>query len=156
MNEACEDILTEWRSNGLAACLEGQDIFLPFHPAGRVVTWAYDDEPDLIKTTMDRVDWAVAKAMDISVQMLHAKRRGNDVAIPRFLAMYLISEYCPNRSLPEIGRHFHMDHTSIMHGIRRAKEMLEDDPDFHAAHEKAQQVLVGLTPLESTLSEWEK
>lgn len=145
MNEACEAILTEWRGGGLANCLAGKDVFLPCaSPIGRVVKWTYPDEPDLIKTTMNSVDWATAKSIGIPVQQLHINRRGKEFARPRWLAMYLISEFCPNRSLPEIGRHFHRDHTTIIHGIRKAKALLAEDPDFAAAHTKARQILMGM------------
>ena len=151
MNETLQAIRDEWLGGGLAACLADQDVFLPSVSAGRVVQWSYTDEPDLIKTTMDKVDWSVAKSAGISVQKLHSRRRSSDVTIPRFLAMYLMSVHCPNRSLVEIGRHFHtasegdaMDHTSIMHGIKRAAELLVKDPDFAAAHERAVVILEGL------------
>ncbi len=152
MNEACEAILAEWRGGGLERCLAGKDVFLPCAaPLGRVVAWRHEDEPDLMKTTMDQVDWAAAQAWGISVQKLHSRRRSSDVTIPRFLAMHLMSVHCPNRSLVEIGRHFHtasegdgMDHTSIMHGIKRATKLLIEDPDFAAAHERAVVILEGM------------
>ncbi len=145
MNETCEAILAEWRHGGLAQCLAGHDPFLSNPtPPGRIVKWAYLDEPDLIKTTMLGIDWAVAKTMEITVQRLHANRRGKEFTRPRWLAMYLISEFCPNRSLPEIGRHFHRDHTTIMHGIKQAKALLAGDPDFAAAHEQALHILLGM------------
>ena len=144
MNEACEAILAEWRGGGLAACLKGQDVFLPGVSAGRVVRWSYADEPDLMQTTMNKAVWAVAKAWGISVQSLHSKRRSRDVTIPRFLVMYLMSRYCSHRSLVEIGRFFGMDHTTIMHGIKRATKLLIEDPDFAAAHERAVVILEGM------------
>lgn len=143
MNKVCEDILARWRDSGLAACLAGQDVFPPSHWANRVATWLDDKKP--IKRTMDQVDWAVSLSMDLSIQKLHFKRRSNDVVIPRFLAMYLMSIFCPDRSLVEIAKHFAMvDHTSIMNGIRRAKALIEEDPDFRAAHERARQILAGM------------
>ena len=141
MNETLEAILAEWNHDGLAACLAGRDVFLPSVSSGRVVRWSFEDEPDLMKTTMNKVDWVVAKAWGISVQALHANRRGKDVAIPRFLAMYVMSRYCSHRSLKEIGRFFNMDHTTIMHGIKRARQLLAEDPDFAAAHKRAVQIL---------------
>ncbi len=143
MNEACEDILAKWRDSGLAACLAGQDVFPPSCWANRVVTWFDDD--DMTKRTMDQVDWAVSQSMDLSIQKLHYRRRSNDVVIPRFLAMYLMSIFCPDRSLVEIAKHFSMkDHTSIRNGISRATALIKEDPDFRAAHEKARRILVGL------------
>ena len=145
MNETLEAIREEWRGGGLERCLSGTDTFLPcLVPPRRVVRWDYEDEPDLYKTTMDGVDWAVARAMDVSVLSLHAKRRSKSITIPRFLSMYLISEHCPLRSLPDIGNHFRMDHTSVMYGIKRAKELIADDPDFSAAHKRAESILMGL------------
>ena len=110
MNETLEAIRAEWCNGGLAACLADQDVFLPSVSSGRVVKWSYEDEPDLMKTTMNKVDWAVAKAWGMSVQSLHSNRRSRAVAIPRFLAMYLMARYCSHRSLKEIGRFFSMAH----------------------------------------------
>ena len=147
MNEASQIILDEWRHGGLVACLAGADVFLPCPaPPGRVVPWNYEDEPDIFKTTMDMVDWAVAKTMGLSVQKLHAKRQSRDVTVPRFLAMLLISEHCPDRNLLKIGQHFHMDHTSIMYGIGRAKTMLAEDPEFNTVHGQARRILMGMQP----------
>ena len=144
MNETLEAIRAEWRNGGLASCIAGHDVFLPDVSSGRVVKWSYADEPDLMQTTMDKVDWAVAQAWGISVQTLHSNRRSRSVAIPRFLAMYLMARYCSHRSLMEIGRFFGMDHTSIMHGNKRAAELLIEDPDFAAAHEQAVLILEGM------------
>ena len=145
MNESCQAILDEWRNGGLDACLAGKDVFLPCPvPPGLVVRWNYEDQPDLMQTTMNKAVWAVAKAWGISVQSLHSKRRSRDVTIPRFLVMYLMSRYCSHRSLVEIGRFFGMDHTTIMHGIKRATKLLIEDPDFAAAHERAVVILEGM------------
>ncbi len=145
MTENLQAIRDEWRNGGLAACLAGQDVFLPSVPTGRVVKWSFEDEPDLMQTTMNWVDWAVAKSWGISIQTLHANRRGKDVAVPRFMAMYLMSRFCSHRSLQEIGVHFgKADHTTVMHAIKRAKQLLAEDPDFAATHERAVLILEGM------------
>ncbi len=47
MNEACEQILTDWRHGGLARCLAGEDApAFPSHTPARIVTW---DQPREIR-----------------------------------------------------------------------------------------------------------
>lgn len=48
---------------------------------------------------------------------LHSKTRVRRVARPRQVVMYLAHTY-GNASLPEIGRHFGKDHTTVLHACR--------------------------------------
>lgn len=64
--------------------------------------------------------------------VLGASRAANSVR-PRFAAIWLIREKLSERTLTEIGRKFNRDHTSIMHAVTRAGEMLDRDQDFKAA-----------------------
>lgn len=149
MNETLEAIRTEWLTTGLQACLAGTDVYSMYDRAkpDRVTRWHNLDEPDeSSKTcTMAYVDWAVARALDVSVQSLHLNRRTKQIAQPRQLAMYLMSKHCETRTLVEIGRHFNgKDHTTVIYAIRRMKELLATDPDWLAAHDRAQDILAGM------------
>ena len=48
------------------------------------------------------------------------------VARPRQIAMYLAKQLT-SRSLPEIGRKFDRDHTTVMHAVRKVEELILED-----------------------------
>lgn len=65
----------------------------------------------------------------ISLDELRGPRGIRNIAHTRFAVMKVARER--GKSLPQIGRILgHRDHTSIMHGIRRAVELEAADPDF--------------------------
>lgn len=65
-----------------------------------------------------------------SVTELRADRRSRSVAYPRFAAMWAARELT-EYSLPQIGRALGgRDHTTIIHGLRRADELRRTDPAF--------------------------
>ena len=39
-----------------------------------------------------------------------------------------LAKQLTNRSLPEIGRRFGRDHTTVMHAVRRIEELKDTDP----------------------------
>ena len=53
-------------------------------------------------------------------------RRARTVARPRQIAMYLAKQLT-SRSLPEIGRKFDRDHTTVMHAVRKVEELILED-----------------------------
>jgi chromosomal replication initiator protein len=57
--------------------------------------------------------------------------RIHDMLRPRFAAMYLSREVT-GTSMPFIGRLFLRDHTTVLHGIRRARDAMDRDPSFAA------------------------
>lgn len=82
------------------------------------------------RVTITDVRRAVAERFTVSETDLVSARRLNGVSHPRQLAFLLARELTP-RSLPEIGRMFgNRDHTTVMHGIRRASERVATDPDW--------------------------
>lgn len=71
-----------------------------------------------------RILSAVADASGVSEIHLLSRRRARGLARPRHIAIYLACERTAF-SLPEIGRFFDRDHTSVMHGRRIVAEALE-------------------------------
>lgn len=71
----------------------------------------------------------VAKLSKMTVQHLLGPRRGSKYVIPRQVAMLLIRECRPNLSLPQIARVFKRDHTTVIHGIRRARGHILEEPE---------------------------
>ena len=78
------------------------------------------------KTTINEIQKKVAEYFNISVKELQSSRRARTVARPRQIAMYLAKQLT-SRSLPEIGRKFDRDHTTVMHAVRKVEELVVED-----------------------------
>ena len=143
MNETLEAIRAEWRGGGLERCLAGQDHgpTYAFDSRGKLREW---HARFTVLVTMRDVERAVSQVTGVGTEMLHSPRRSKISTRPRQLAMYLMREFCLARSLPEIGRFFGRDHTTVMHAAERAKELLDQDPEFFAAHARARHILMGM------------
>ena len=81
------------------------------------------------KTTIDEIQKKVAEHFNISVKELQSSRRARTVARPRQVAMYLAKQLT-SRSLPEIGRKFDRDHTTVMHAVRKIEELIIEDSNL--------------------------
>lgn len=80
--------------------------------------------------SIDNIQRVVAEYYKIKVSDLHSKRRSRSVARPRQVAMYLAKDLT-NHSLPEIGDAFGgRDHTTVLHAVRKIKELLETSADI--------------------------
>jgi chromosomal replication initiation ATPase DnaA len=64
--------------------------------------------------------------------------RQRKYVMPRWLAMSLAREL-GRKSLPQIGRAFNRDHTTVIHAIRRLKALADNDRDLDMTRE----ILVG-------------
>lgn len=78
------------------------------------------------RTTIDEIQKKVAEHFNISVKEMQSSRRARTVARPRQIAMYLAKQLT-SRSLPEIGRKFDRDHTTVMHAVRKVEELIIED-----------------------------
>lgn len=78
------------------------------------------------KTTIDEIQKKVAEYFNISVKEMQSSRRARNVARPRQIAMYLAKQLT-SRSLPEIGRKFDRDHTTVMHAVRKVEDLIDED-----------------------------
>lgn len=78
------------------------------------------------RTTIDEIQKKVAEHFNISVKEMQSSRRARTVARPRQIAMYL-AKLLTLRSLPEIGRKFDRDHTTVMHAVRKVEELVKED-----------------------------
>ena len=78
------------------------------------------------RTTIDEIQKKVAEYFNISVKEMQSSRRARTVARPRQIAMYLAKQLT-SRSLPEIGRKFDRDHTTVMHAVRKVEELIMED-----------------------------
>ena len=85
---------------------------------------------------------AVLAAWDISDFDLFSDGRTKAVSFARFACYWLLSERL-RYSRSKIGRTLRRDHTSVISGIRRAREFYEHDADWRAKFDAAVAALDG-------------
>ncbi len=73
----------------------------------------------------------VGKHFNVRMEDFSAKRKTQSIAWPRQIAMYLATELT-DLSLPEIGREFNRDHSTVLHARDLIKEKINADPFFTA------------------------
>ena len=79
------------------------------------------------KVTVEEIQRKVSEHYNIRLSDLIGPRRVRTIARPRQVAMYLAKQLTV-RSLPEIGRRFGgRDHTTVMHGVKRIKDLQATD-----------------------------
>jgi chromosomal replication initiator protein len=84
--------------------------------------------------TIDNIMRIVSSYYNIRVADLSSKRRSRSLARPRQVAMSLAKELTEH-SLPEIGRAFDKDHTTVLHACKKIRELREDDPRIREDYE---------------------
>lgn len=80
------------------------------------------------KNKMDQVLQIVCDHYNLTQEELLSKKRSNDIAIPRMVAMYICRVYL-DENLTKIGIQFGgKNHTTVMHAVDKIKnEILKDD-----------------------------
>lgn len=92
------------------------------------------------RTTIDEIQKKVAEYFNISVKEMQSSRRARTVARPRQVAMYLAKQLT-SRSLPEIGRKFDRDHTTVMHAVRKVEELVLEDSSLAESVDALRRIL---------------
>lgn len=82
--------------------------------------------------TVPAIQAAVCAHFNIPPMAMQSPRRAREWARPRQIAMYLACELTP-RSLPEIGRSFSRDHTTVIHAHRTIANLAARDEAIHMA-----------------------
>lgn len=91
---------------------------------------------------ISRIVSIVADLAQITVAEMIGDRRSQHLARPRQIAMLIASEET-TASLPTIGSCLgNRDHTTVLHGIRRARQMLASDPAMAALYRAAKDRLL--------------
>ncbi len=99
------------------------------------IAFAQETLADLLRhsqrrITIDEIQRSVCEHYGIRHSEMTSARRAREVARPRQVAMYLAKRLTP-RSLPEIGRRFGgRDHTTVIHAIKRIKELRAADSEL--------------------------
>ncbi len=60
---------------------------------------------------------------------LITKKRSNDIAYPRHIAMY-ISRVILDESYSKIGEDFHRDHSTVMNAVKKMKKLVTESPEL--------------------------
>lgn len=81
--------------------------------------------------SVNEIKKVVGKHFNVRMEDFGAKRKTQSIAWPRQIAMYLATEMT-DLSLPEIGREFNRDHSTVVHARDLIKEKIETDPFFAA------------------------
>ena len=111
----------------IAFCaLSGRDMTVDL--AQEVLSDLWGEDERII--TIDHIQRKVAEFFGIKLSDLRAQNRTKAIAFPRQIAMY-IARQLTHASLAEIGRSFGgKDHTTVLHGVEKIQQMLQDDPKF--------------------------
>jgi chromosomal replication initiator protein len=89
------------------------------------------------RVTLSEITQRVAQHFGVTPRDLASACRRREYVRPRQVAMYLSRVMTP-RSFPEIGKHFAKDHTTVMHGCDKVRELCDSDPRFKAEVETIQ------------------
>jgi chromosomal replication initiator protein len=93
------------------------------------------------RLSIETVQKIVADHFKLRVSDLKSKRRQQNIALPRQIAMYL-SRKLTNASYPDIGERFGgKDHTTVMHNVRKIEDCLGHDLDLKAHVESLERQL---------------
>lgn len=92
--------------------------------------------------TIEDVQKVVANFFNINVSDLRSKRRPNNIAMPRQIAMYMAREYT-KASFPAIGESFGgKDHSTVIYAHKKLKENMNNNPDLKQTVESLKNRLV--------------
>lgn len=102
----------------------------------RVKEWIKDYIPigsienEISNISIENIQAAVAEEYGVSIDDLKSKQRTERLAFPRQIAIYLACELLPSMSLPEIGKAFNKDHSTVIHARDKIRQILNTDPFF--------------------------
>ena len=76
----------------------------------------------MTRPSIASIEKAVCAQMNVTPAELRSKDRSRRVARPRQVVMFLAREITSN-SLPQIGKYFGRDHTTVLHGHRTIQQI---------------------------------
>lgn len=101
-----------------------------------------DDVEDIETLTLGSALRAVSDVFGVDKEDLLSPRRAHYITTPRFALMYL-GYYMTHNSTPMVGRFLGRDHTTIIHGCRRAIELKRSNKAFADRLEQAEELAKG-------------
>jgi hypothetical protein len=84
------------------------------------------EDRDSVIFSLESARKAVCEAFDVTKDELMSKSRAGYITVPRFAFMYL-SYYLTDNSTTVVGQYLSRDHTTIIHGLRRAIELAREN-----------------------------
>lgn len=105
------------------------------------------------KITRRAVAELTAKAFDTNLKILCSTSRSREHTKARFAVWYLVKEFRPEASLKELGRLLDKDHTTVIHGLVRAKEFAELNREFADRLHQARRMIAQWRPGEAPEAE---
>lgn len=79
-----------------------------------------------VNVTIDKIFTAVAEKYGVTVDEIKGVRRSKHITLPRHVCIYIMRTIT-NKSLPEIGKIFNRDHTTILASYENIKNMMRAD-----------------------------
>jgi len=76
--------------------------------------------------TISNIQKTVAQFFNIKVADLKSKKRSREISVPRQISMYICREYT-QASLPEIGRQFNKDHTTVIFSHKKISYLIKEN-----------------------------
>ncbi len=109
------------------ATVTGSEINLEM--AAEVLSSVFQDTPVKAASIADAMD-LISGHYRVSIDQLKSKRRTQDLALARQVAMFIAREKV-GASLNQIGRAFgNRDHTTVLHACQKVRSLTEKDPQF--------------------------
>ncbi|MEK7210270.1 MAG: chromosomal replication initiator protein DnaA [Candidatus Binatota bacterium] len=93
------------------------------------------------EVTIENIQKTICDYFNIKIGDLKAKRRTQNIALPRQVAMYLCRKYTAT-SFPAIGYKFGgRDHSTVIHASKTIEKKIKEDPYMQATIEKLEKNL---------------
>src|SRR6516225_7025295 len=88
------------------------------------------------------VQTIVAGQFGLSRAQLLGRRRLPHIVLARHIAMLLCLDVLPGASLPQVGRWFRRDHTTVLHARETMRRKIAVDPEFAEQVEELRQLII--------------
>ncbi len=90
--------------------------------------------------TIETIQKKVAEYYDIRLADMTSKKRPQNIAFPRMIAMYF-SRKMTNHSLPAIGEAFNRNHATILHAIDTIEKKQKESDNFRTSINQLQRLI---------------
>ena len=117
----------------LEGCLFRLSTYCNIHGVNATISIAKEVLADILtlerekySISVNQIKKVVCKYFKISIEDLNSKKKNNSIAWPRQVSMYLATELT-SLSLPEIGREFNRDHSTVIHAKEKVKEEIDNN-----------------------------
>lgn len=87
------------------------------------------DQQQVTPLSMEDIQRVVAEYYDIRLGDMTSRKRPQNIAFPRQVAMYFCRK-TTEQSLPSIGNAFARNHATVLHACRHIEDKIQKDPHF--------------------------